>query len=115
VKSRFNFLSVINIIQNKASHTKPLVLLLLLSKTAFSKILIVYPEKRLNEINVMKEIIEDKIGIPQKMIQFKEAEQCKDNSDYDMVICLNKKNGELTFPTYNGDLIAKKYNYFLNN
>ena len=115
MKSRFKFFTVIQFIKNKTLFIKIVGLLLLFSKTAYSKVLIIYPEKRINEINVMKKIIEEKVGIPQKMIQFKEAEQCKGNSDYDMVICLNKKNGELTFPTYNGDLIAKKYNYFLNN
>jgi hypothetical protein len=115
VKSRSNFFNVIKIIKNKTLFIKSVGLLLLFSKTAFSKVLIIYPKKRISEVNVMKKIIKDEVGIPQKMIQFKEAERCKGNSDYDMVICLNKKNGELTFPTYKGDLVAKKYNYFLNN
>ena len=115
MKSRSNFLNVIKIIKNKKPNIKIVSLLLLFSKTAFTKVLIIYPNKRLSEVNMMKKIIKEEVGIPQKMIKFKEAELCKGNSDYDMVICLNKKNGELTVPTYKGDLIAKKYNYFLNN
>ena len=114
MKSRSNFLNFHKTIKNKTASIVTLFLFVF-SNNTFSKVLIIYPEKEMEKIKVMKKIINEEVGVPKKMIQFKKSKQCKDNSDYDMVICLNKKNGELTFPTYKGDLIAKKYNYFLNN
>ena len=88
----------------------------ILSFEVSSKVLIKYEKELEAEREKVRGIIVDKINIPQNMIDEKVASECEEDDKYDLVICLNKKNGgELKFPTVKSFLIKNKYEFFKKN
>ena len=53
------------------------------------------------------------LSIPKRLIKTSQTEICSEDEQYDIVICINKKNGEeLKFPTVKNFLIKNKYEIF---
>lgn len=63
--------------------------------------------------NKVKNILIKQMGIPEELIESKVITSCEEDNLYDIVICLQKKNGgELKFPTVKNFLIKNKYEIF---
>ena len=92
-----------------------LLLTFLFSMNTYSAILISYPDEQIDKKKFVENFIQHKLNISKKLVKFLKSEKCHANESYDIVICIDKKSGELKFPTYKSDLIAKKYEFFLNN
>ena len=89
--------------------------ILICSGLAESKILVTYSSQNESRKNVLGRLITQNLKIPKELIDYKKNKSCKENSRYDMVICLTTKNGELMFPTLKKNLIKKKYEIFIKN
>ena len=80
---------------------------------SYGKVLITYPSSQVVKKNFIKRTLENELKIPKELVDYQKQELCRENEKYDMVICLNNKKGELTFPTFKKNLVQKKYEIFL--
>ena len=81
-----------------------------------AKVLIQFDKESRNRKDTVSSIIKSKVGIPEELIDYLMTNECNENNQYDIVICLNKKNGEeLKFPTVKHYLIKSKYELFRKN
>ena len=85
------------------------------SLSTFSQVLILTKSKNSPLVLKIKEIIYEKMKLPESI--FKEREQIgcglknSDKIDYDLVICA-KKNGKLEFPVYKKTILKNSYKSF---
>ena len=79
-------------------------------------VLIQYDKNNLKKKNYVENYLLKEMNIPKKLIKIELRDNCSKDDHYDIVICLNKKNGEkITFPTVKNFLIKNKYDEFKNN
>ena len=89
---------------------------LTISLKASAMVLIQYDKNNLRKKSYIENYLLKEMNIPKKLIKIELNDICTKNDHYDIVICLNKKNGEkITFPTVKNFLIKNKYDEFKKN
>ena len=79
-------------------------------------VLIQYDKNNLKKKNYVEGYLSKELNIPKRLIKIESSDTCSKDDRYDIVICLNKKNGEkISFPTVKNFLIKNKYDVFKNN
>ena len=73
---------------------------LAISLKTSAMVLIQYDKNNLKKKSYVENYLLKEMNIPKKLIKIELNDICSRDDHYDIVICLNKKNGEkITFPT----------------
>ena len=90
---------------------------LCIGQIASAQILFIQNQQHLEKSNIIKKNLLDKMLLPKELIHQRKQQDCKtreeDQIQFDLVICLEKKNGELIFPVSKNSILKESYKSFL--